>query len=137
MGLLDWAYFHLWHPQSAVVGAISAWEPSACTSEKDYERSLSQFIADKLPSVPLVNQYGVGRARVDIVLGAFNKVAVELKRNYSTTAQHQRLVGQLESYRKEFSYLVLVLCGEHDPDLVSTLMEHVEGLELEASVLVK
>ena len=61
----------------------------------------------------------IERTAIDIVVG--NKVAIEIKVSFNRTNEFHRLKGQLEDYAREFSRIVIVLCGELDDDLVDKL----------------
>lgn len=137
MSVLHWIRFHLWDPISTVSGLVNRWNPGLCESEKDYEKSLLAFIEENLPGVEVVKQYGVARSRVDIVIGSFNKVAVELKKDLNSTSKVQRLIGQLRDYRDTFENIVVVLCGDNQGDLVQRVRDEGDSLEALFEVIEK
>ena len=137
MSALRWLQFHLWDPIGTINSLVEKWKPGRCPSEKDYERSLAAYLDDRLPGVKFVSQYGFERARVDIVVGSFNRVAIELKKDLNTTAKMQRLIGQLHLYAKKFSYVVLVICGENHKDLVQEIRDYCVRLEPQFAVIEK
>lgn len=51
------------------------------------------------------------------------EVFVELKRNLTSKSQLDRLVGQIESLQPKKNFIVVVLCGETNPALLSRLKE--------------
>jgi len=61
---VDFALF----PLSTVEELIQAWNPKGCEMEKEYEHALATFLRDSLGSVPVVQGWARGRARVDIVV---------------------------------------------------------------------
>jgi len=50
-------------------------------------------------------------------------VFVELKRNFISKAQLDRLVGQIESLEPNKNFIIVILCGETNPALVARLKE--------------
>ena len=93
-----------------------------CESEKDFEHSLSKELRLEMPDVTIQQQYGAARQRVDIVVG--EKVAIELKKKLKTTGEYQRAIGQLEHLVEHWDYIIFVICGPVDPDLLQALKKH-------------
>jgi len=50
-------------------------------------------------------------------------VFIELKRNFVSKAQLDRLVGQIESLEPKKNSIIVILCGETNPVLVARLKE--------------
>jgi hypothetical protein len=71
----------------------------------------------------ILSQYGSGIQRVDIVV--HSKVPIEIKKNLKSNAALQRTIGQLEQYLEDWDYLILVLCGEINSELLKSLKEYV------------
>jgi hypothetical protein len=117
MGLAFWL-----DPRGAVKELVQKWEPKDCHTEKDFERSLAHLLESRLKGKDIVKQFAVGRVRGDIVIE--KKILIEIKTNLSSTAKLQRLLGQIELYRHDWGRaVILVLCGEHDPNLVKRLRD--------------
>lgn len=81
------------NPFGRVCQAIESWRPRGCKTEKDYENSLVKKLRKELVNQTIIQQYGSGRQRVDIVV--HNKVPIEVKKDLKTTAALQRAIGQL------------------------------------------
>jgi len=124
MALLDKIKFHVWNPLTAVLDLVEKWNPTDCTTEKDYERSLYEWLHEQLGGVQVTKQFARGRVHADLVVA--DKVIIELKVNLDTTAKYQRLVGQLEEYREWKGDVVIVLFGRTDKNLRKKLDEAVE-----------
>ncbi len=93
MGIIDkikWG----WDKLSVLESLIKKWRPRGCESERDYENSLYQFLWRELPDHDITRQSAKGRFRADIVLDG--KIIIEIKNNLDSTANYQRLVGQIE-----------------------------------------
>jgi hypothetical protein len=125
MGLLDKLKFNLWDEVSTISDLIKRWRPRGCKSEKDYEKSFVSHLRGKLPDISVTPQYAVGRTKADLVIG--ESVIVEIKCNLKTTAQHQRLLGQLTEYATWEGPVFLLLIGETDPDLRQKIQKFADG----------
>jgi len=106
---------------------IKKWKPKGCKTEKDYEKSLVKFLHEKMPDVKIVQQYGTGTQRIDIVVG--EKVAIELKKGLKTTSAYHRLRGQLKEYEKNWDKIFVVVCGAVKDNLKKDLEALFEDME--------
>lgn len=120
MGILDKISF-LWDSVDHVEGLIKEWKPRGCETEKDFEKSLYNYLEKAMEGKEITKQYGVGRSKVDIAIG--KKVFIELKKDLKNTGQLQRLIGQIEIYEKDLANVIVVLCGEVDKNLLKQLMD--------------
>ncbi len=123
LGKLKFGY----DPHAFVLNLIQEWRPRGCETEKDYEISLYNFLHRKLEgeTIEITKQYGQGRIKGDIVVG--RKVLIELKADLDSTSKLQRLYGQLELYSQDWkSHVIVVLCGEHDRNLIAQLQRQIE-----------
>ena len=127
MGLLDKLKFNLWDDADAIVGLISKWQPKKCATEKDYEKSLYDYLHKELGDVQITRQYARGRVRAD--LAAADKVIIELKTNLDTTSKLQRLIGQLNGYESWEGRVVILLTGKTDPNLRKELDRFIKKYE--------
>lgn len=117
--------FYLLDSTGVVVGLIKRWKPRKCSTEKDYEDSLYEFLNRKVDSIQVTKQYAKGRIRADIVVG--DKVIIEIKNNLDSTSKYQRLVGQLVDYNDWGGSIIIVLCGTTDKNLKKQLVKYLEG----------
>jgi hypothetical protein len=121
---------------------LTAWEAedledrrrSSPKTEKGWERSLVEHLRLMLPDLNVIPQGGSGMKHGDIVverkglLGGFVRDIVELKLGLSTTGQYQRLIGQVDDYRKESGSTIVVICGgDVDPKLMKSLETRYPG----------
>ena len=90
-------------------------EPGTLKTEAQYEKSLYDFLHDNLESIQVTKQYARGRIRADIVVN--DDVIVEMKNNLDTTGKMQRLVGQLETYKKWDGSIIVLVCGTIESNL--------------------
>ena len=107
-----------WDSMGKVEKIIKKWKPKRCTTEKDYEKSLVTFLQEEMPDVKIIQQYGAGTQKIDIVVG--EEVAIELKKDL-TTPEYQRLIGQLYGYKKNWDKIFVVVCGEIKDNLKKDL----------------
>lgn len=112
-------------PFDRVVELIDSWTPRRCSTHSEYQNSLSTYLRDNLNGPRITKEYKIERTAIDIVVG--DKVAVEIKVGFNKTNEYHRLKGQLEDYAREFSRIVIVLCGELDEDLVDKLEDTLPG----------
>lgn len=120
---------YAWYPGKTVTELVEDWPAKRCETEAEYERQLADFLRTKLGGFARVRQQqGAGSSRCDIQID--KKVALELKVNLTSTSKLQRLIGQVELYKKESeAELVIVLIGETRSDLQDTLEEHLGDSE--------
>ena len=100
-------------PVEDVRRVLRIWSPKGCQTEKDYEESLANELKTEMKNTEIIQQYGSGRQRVDIVVD--QKVAIEIKNDMTSTAAIHRAIGQLEGMKK-WDKVFLVLCGETSDD---------------------
>ena len=128
MGLLEKLKFKVWDSIGAIVTLLDKWKPRGCSTERDFEKSLYDFLHSELGDIQVTKQYAKGRIRADLVIG--DTVIVELKHNLDSTAKYQRLVGQLMEYKEWKGQTVVLLTGKTDPNLRKKLDTYLkkEGL---------
>jgi len=108
------------NPVRTVQELIEEWKPGNLPLEKDYEKSLLEFLRSKLRHVKITRQYGTARVKCDLAVG--KDVLIELKTNLTSTHKLQRLLGQVQLYTKELDKPVIVLLlGRTDDDLFKDL----------------
>lgn len=128
MGWREARYFSI-YPLGATRSLIRKWQPGKCTTEKDYKKSLYNFLHAQLDDIQVTQEYGLGRTHADIVVG--DEVLIEFKHNLSSTSEYQRLLGQLAEYDEGWNgYIFLVLTGETEPNLRKQLGQHLENTGL-------
>jgi len=114
---------------------IYAWKPRGCETEKDFERSLQKHLEKNLEKSDIVSQYAAGRVKGDIVVDG--EILIEIKDDLKSTAQLQRLLGQLEIYNAQWKgKVIVVICGDTQRDLVSTLTKKIEDLKSQTAFLI-
>lgn len=114
---------------------IDAWHPRGCKTEKDFERSLQKHLEKNLPNADVIAQYASGRVKGDIAVDG--EVLIEIKDSLKSTAQLQRLLGQLEIYNTQWKGKVIVLiCGDSQRDLVNTLKKKIDDLKAATTFLI-
>ena len=119
-----------WDGAGMVSNCIKRWKPSKCTSEKDFEKSLYDFLHDELGDMQITKQYAKGRIRADLAVG--DKVILELKFNLDTTAKYQRLIGQINDYKDWGGGVIIVLTGTTDKNLRKKLDKDIRSFSGDA-----
>lgn len=140
MGLFEKARFHLWDGIGFVSGLIDNWKPGKLRTEQQYEKSLYEYLHGHLEDIQVTRQYAKGRIRADIVVG--DKVIIELKNNLDSTSKYQRLVGQINEYKNWEGHILILLCGETDPNIYKDLKKHASelnnsSLDIEEKISIK
>ena len=111
-------------PTSAVLELVGTWNVGGCGSEKQCEDSLYDYLQRSLDGVQIIRQYGRARSFVDIMVA--DRVMVELKYELTSTAEYQRLVGQLVGYKEWNKDIIVVLVGNTEPNLLKNLQKVVD-----------
>ncbi len=125
MGFLNELKFRVrWDDLDTVTRLVEKWTPRRCKAEKDYEKSLYDFLHRELGQVQVTKQFAKGRIRADLMVG--DKVIIELKHNFDSTAKYQRLIGQLEEYKNWDGCVLIVLTGKSDQHLRKQLASYVK-----------
>jgi len=107
---------------------IEEWRPAQLANELQYRNSLTALLRERLPKAKIETEYRHNGTTIDIYAkepGLFSstEVFVELKRNLLHKAQLDRLVGQIESLQPGKNAILVVLCGDTNPALVTRLKE--------------
>ena len=107
---------------------IGEWQPAQSANELQYRNSLTALLRERLPKAKIETEYRHNGTTIDIYAkepGLFGstEVFVELKRNLLHKAQLDRLVGQIESLQPGKNAILVVLCGDTNPALVSRFKE--------------
>jgi hypothetical protein len=111
------------------------WQPQVLPTELKYRDSFISFLRERLKDAKKIEpEYRHLGTTTDIYVeqpGFFGSSAVfvELKRNFNSKAQLDRLVGQLESLEPKKNFIVVILCGEANPALVARLRERYKCAE--------
>lgn len=113
------------NPGKTVAALVEEWEPAPAQLESEFERSLHDFLRERLPFLKITRQYGSARVKCDIAVGS--EVIIELKVGFRSTQKLQRLIGQVDLFRSEWGKPILVvLLGETQDDLLHDLHRSLE-----------
>lgn len=121
--------YKFWDGSGLVTKAINSWSPEPVKYEKDYEASLYAHLECNLSGLEITTQYAIGRSKADIVIE--RKCIIEIKLNFTKTAEYQRLIGQISNYKHWGEFIIVVLIGDIDKQLVKDLRKHAENLGLD------
>jgi len=107
---------------------VKGWQPPLLPTELRYRNSLAELLRERLPKAKIETEYRHNGTTIDIYAkepGFFGstEVFVELKRNLLHKAQLDRLVGQIESLQPGKNAILVVLCGDTNPTLVTRFKE--------------
>src|SRR6267154_514286 len=110
---------------------VKEWQPQALATELQYRNSLIALLRERLKKAKIEPEYRHKGTTIDIyvkqpgLLGS-SEVFIELKRNLLQKAQYDRLVGQIEELEPGKSAILVILCGETNPSMVTRLREKYE-----------
>jgi hypothetical protein len=112
----------------SVLKYTKQWQPKPLPTELKYRDSLISQLREQLKEATIEPEYRHCGTTTDIYVkekGFFgsSEVFVELKRNLTSKSQLDRLVGQIESLQPKKNFIIVVLCGETNPTLLSRLKE--------------
>jgi hypothetical protein len=121
----------------SVLKLAKQWQPQALPTESKYCDSLIAHLREQLRDAKIEPEYRHLGTTTDIYVkqtGFFgsSEVFVELKRNLLQKAQCDRLVGQIEILEPKKNPIIVVLCGETNPALLTRLRERYGGLSEKA-----
>jgi hypothetical protein len=102
-----------------IIKLIDEWHPKKCNSEKDFEKSLYNFLHNKLTNIQITKQYALGRIKADIVVD--NNIIIEIKFNLNSRNNYQRLIGQLIEYKQWEGTVIVLLIGKTDQNFIKDL----------------
>lgn len=116
-----------------VVNLIQEWQPERLPKELKYRDSLANFLRERLPRAIIEKEYRHSGTTSDLYVECSgflrsSEVFIELKRNMLQKNQLDRLVGQLESLNPRKHRIIVVLCGETKPELLTRLRLHYASL---------
>ena len=108
------------NPCKNVIGLMGEWKPEGFKMEVEYEKSLHNYLKERLPFVKVTRQYGSARVKWDIAVG--KDVMIEIKVGLKSTQKLQRLIGQIELFQRELEKpLIVLLLGDTQEDLLREL----------------
>lgn len=124
-----------WHGiLPAVAKLIKQWRPAKLKTEKQYQKSLEDFLRKCNPDAKIEREYRHAGTTTDVyveyttfagrVFGTTLEVLIEMKRNLLKKAEYDRLVGQIEGLRPGENRVIVVLCGATDQRFRDRLIEH-------------
>jgi hypothetical protein len=112
-------------PVASVKKAIEAWKPGKLESEKEYELSLYNFLHEYYDEFEITKQYAIGQTRADIKVR--DEVIIEIKKDLNSKGGYDRLMGQLQEYKKWKGSILLLLIGKTEPNLRKRLLKEAGG----------
>lgn len=115
MSLVDKLKFHLLFKLDAVETLIRRWKPIGCKTEKDFEKSLAAYLREEMPGLEIIQQYALGRFKADIMVG--KRLLIEIKNNLKSVNDCNRLIGQLDEYKRWEGYVIVLLTGNTCPEM--------------------
>jgi hypothetical protein len=125
-----------------VLQLVKTWEPKKrYRDHRGYRDDLLEFLREKLnaprpyllvPRGRVEVQKETGRGFCDIAVA--KSVGIELKKDFTSKSEVDRLVGQLDKYRSEYpSGLIVVLVGNTDRNCYEDVMARVRRMISEHS----
>lgn len=107
------------------------WQPEDLPSELKYRDSLIAFLRERLKNekAKIEREYRHSGTTTDIYVQMSNwfsgttEVFLEIKRDLNQKTKLNRLVGQIEDLKPKKNHVLVVLCGETDPALLTRLKE--------------
>jgi hypothetical protein len=118
---------------NTVVNLIHQWQPDRLPKELKYRDSLAAFLHERLPQAIVEKEYRHSGTTSDLYVECAgflrsSEVFIELKRNLLQKNQLDRLIGRLESLKPSKHRIIVVLCGETKPELLTRLRLHYAAL---------
>ncbi|OFW11045.1 MAG: hypothetical protein A3H27_17750 [Acidobacteria bacterium RIFCSPLOWO2_02_FULL_59_13] len=119
---------YAYDPGKMVLSLVREWNPPSYRLEAEYEKSLHSFLKEHLPFVKVTRQYGAARIKCDIAVQ--KDVMIELKVGFKSTQKLQRLIGQIDLFKREWDKpLIIVLLGKTEEDILHELHSSINRYE--------
>jgi len=114
---------------NTVVNLIHQWQPDRLPKELKYRDFLAEFLRERLPQAIVEKEYRHRGTTSDLYVECTgflrsSEVFIEPKRNLQQKNQLDRLIGQLESPKPSKHRIIVVLCGDTKPELLTRLRLH-------------
>ena len=112
-----------------VTKLVREWQPKELPNELKYRDSLLTSLRERLKDAKIEREYRHSGTTTDIYVqqssffSGTTEVFVELKRDLNQKAKLDRLIGQIESLQPKRNHIIVVLCGETDPALLTRFKE--------------
>ena len=131
MGIKEFR-FKNWDGFDMLVIEIKDWKPRGCKSEKDYEDSLYKRLHSVLGDINIKKQYPIKEYKIDLMVD--DRFLIEMKYNFKTKNESQRLYGQLINYMNwtdvssinplSYEPIIVLICGECEPSMKKDLKQY-------------
>jgi spore coat polysaccharide biosynthesis predicted glycosyltransferase SpsG len=129
MGIKEFR-FQNWDGFEMLVKEIKNWNPRGCKSEKDYEESLYKKLHSVLGDINIKKQYPIKEYKIDLMVD--DRFLIEMKYNFKTKGESQRLYGQLINYMNYTNVsgllssqpIIVLICGECEPSMKKDLKKY-------------
>ena len=107
---------------------VREWQPESLPTELKYRDSLAAFLREGIKDAKIETEYRHTGTTADVYVkqtGFFgsSEVFVEIKRNLIHKAQLDRLIGQVHELQPKKNSIIVVLCGDVNPALVTRFKE--------------
>ena len=111
-----------------VLKLLKEWKPDKLPTELKYRDSLAALLREKLKDAKIEVGYQHSGTTNDIYVkqsGFWDstQVFVELKRNFQHRPQLDQLIGEIESLEPKRNWIIVALCGDTNPALVTRFRE--------------
>ncbi len=116
------------------LSVIDEWIPNKHKNELEYRNELLQFLRSKMNEgnnlfsieQEIVIKKEDGRGLCDIAIE--NEVGIELKKDLNSKSKVDRLIGQVNYYKKHYKDIIIVLVGVTDPNALDYLKEQLRSI---------
>jgi hypothetical protein len=116
-----------------IIHSIKEFKPNKIfKKESEYESNLCTWLSAHFQN-KVETQYYCANSKIDLKIGKFG---IEIK-NHPDQNEINRLVGQLLSYRKFFSYIIVVIFNPTDFKAIKFLNEQIKEYNLNVNVIEK
>ena len=124
------------------VSIIKSWTPSSHKNELGYRDELLKILREKLnTSRSILSALGNrevlikkedGRGLCDIAVETF--VGIELKKDLNSKSKVNRLIGQVNDYKKYYKDVIIVLVGKTNNEALTYLKEQLRDIKSSMSI---
>lgn len=109
-----------------LIDLIEGWNPPKFSNEKDYQKSLYEYLTNLQDKGEIKEERRIlrerGTNRADIVID--DKIAIEVKKDLQHQPEVDRCVAQIKRMKNEYSFVMVVVVGENNSRQHIDMLKH-------------
>lgn len=111
---------------NGLIELIEGWNPQIFSNEKDYQKSLYEYLSNLQDTGTIRKERRILRERgtnqADIVIDDI--IAIEIKKDLKHQPEVDRCVAQIKRMKNEYNFVLVIIVGEYNNRQHITLLKH-------------